>query len=231
MGEKSATSRTFTGKVKSFSKEKGFGFITCMEAHELFERDVFLHKAQLVAGCEVGHEVKFRIHVDEKGQPKAHSLQNLSAKNEEVPVKSALCDSVRSTDNLPEERVHAGYSLEDGRPIQGSDAASVSPELQQHLNRISALARKSGAPAATVSHTTRKVSFLMPSDSERSPATEAKPAKNGLADDDAPGVPSVPSRQAPSSAKMREEEVCPPPPAPTSVQLDMPPPPEIKEWQ
>eukprot|EP00927_Polykrikos_kofoidii_P078730 TRINITY_DN75545_c0_g1_i1.p1 TRINITY_DN75545_c0_g1~~TRINITY_DN75545_c0_g1_i1.p1 ORF type:complete len:358 (+),score=58.87 TRINITY_DN75545_c0_g1_i1:66-1139(+) len=68
-----ASKKTFTGIVKSFVEEKGFGFIECEETHQIFNRDVFLHHSQL-SGFAVGDKVQFRVSVDTKGLPKSYDL-------------------------------------------------------------------------------------------------------------------------------------------------------------
>lgn len=71
--------KLYTGTVKSFNAEKGFGFLACEETFAIFSRDVFLHHSQL-SGFAQGDTVFFRIDVDRtKGTPKARQLQASSA--------------------------------------------------------------------------------------------------------------------------------------------------------
>ena len=37
----------YTGSIKSFQQDTGYGFISCAETFERFQRDVFLHHKQL----------------------------------------------------------------------------------------------------------------------------------------------------------------------------------------
>ena len=47
------------GTVKFFNNEKGYGFIHCAQALEMYNRDVYLHKAQMAEGeFNVGDAVK-----------------------------------------------------------------------------------------------------------------------------------------------------------------------------
>lgn len=93
--------KTYTGTVKSFNEEKGFGFIACEELHTLFARDVFLHHSQR-SGFSVGESVAFQIDVDPiKGSPKARCLKAgpvLEGAEAQSPPSTAtpLSDSVSS---------------------------------------------------------------------------------------------------------------------------------------
>eukprot|EP00930_Biecheleria_cincta_P047300 TRINITY_DN32762_c0_g1_i1.p1 TRINITY_DN32762_c0_g1~~TRINITY_DN32762_c0_g1_i1.p1 ORF type:complete len:421 (+),score=70.27 TRINITY_DN32762_c0_g1_i1:13-1275(+) len=66
----------FTGRVKSFCSEKGYGFITCDAAFAVYKRDVFLHKAEFeAAGCPgTGSQVQFRLTLNNKQQPQCQDL-------------------------------------------------------------------------------------------------------------------------------------------------------------
>lgn len=72
-----ATPSSFTdqheGKVKSYNKEKGFGFIECATTFSTFQRDVFLHKQQ-AEGLEVGDAVSFEVAMNAQGNPQARNV-------------------------------------------------------------------------------------------------------------------------------------------------------------
>merc|ERR1740129_1981877 len=68
----------YRGRIKSFNPEKGFGFIECPETHALFNRDVFLHKAQF-GDMVVGTEVTFLVETNKQGMPQAKDLAPLGA--------------------------------------------------------------------------------------------------------------------------------------------------------
>lgn len=63
----------FSGSVKNFDHEVGYGSIHCDETLQLFGSDVFLHQNES-DGLQVGSQVSFRIHVNENGQPQASSV-------------------------------------------------------------------------------------------------------------------------------------------------------------
>jgi len=63
----------FSGVVKSYKPEVGYGFIRCDETFQLFHSDVFLHEREF-SGLEVGLEVSFRVHLNARGQPQANSV-------------------------------------------------------------------------------------------------------------------------------------------------------------
>merc|ERR1740138_791713 len=63
----------FTGRIKSFNVQKGFGFIECAEAHQIYGRDVFLHKAQ-IGDFSIGQEVSFGVEMNRTNMPQARDL-------------------------------------------------------------------------------------------------------------------------------------------------------------
>merc|ERR1719253_939419 len=72
MGPGAATGR-FQGVIKSFNVQKGFGFIDCPEAHQIYGRDVFLHKAQ-IASFQIGSQVSFAVEINKSNMPQARDL-------------------------------------------------------------------------------------------------------------------------------------------------------------
>eukprot|EP00928_Gymnodinium_smaydae_P054880 TRINITY_DN38578_c0_g1_i1.p1 TRINITY_DN38578_c0_g1~~TRINITY_DN38578_c0_g1_i1.p1 ORF type:complete len:340 (+),score=97.15 TRINITY_DN38578_c0_g1_i1:79-1098(+) len=68
----------FRGKIKFFDEKKGFGFLECKEAHAMYNRDVFLHKADM-GELEVGNEVQFTVEMSKKGMPQARTVTLLKA--------------------------------------------------------------------------------------------------------------------------------------------------------
>jgi len=70
-----ATGR-FEGRIKSFNAKQGFGFIECPEAHSIFGRDVFLHKAQ-IGDLKVGTQVTYSVEMNKQGMPQARELTTL----------------------------------------------------------------------------------------------------------------------------------------------------------
>lgn len=74
----------YQGRIKSFNSEKGFGFIECPQTSAQFNRDVFLHKAQ-IGDLTVGSWVQFSCEVNKQGMPQAKELQPLGAAPPMVP--------------------------------------------------------------------------------------------------------------------------------------------------
>merc|ERR1719197_1536910 len=66
----------FQGRIKSFNAKQGFGFIECPEAHAIFGRDVFLHKAQ-IGDLKVGTQVTYSVEMNKQGMPQARELATL----------------------------------------------------------------------------------------------------------------------------------------------------------
>merc|ERR1711935_187312 len=62
--------KKFTGNIKSFNTNNGFGFIQCPETHELYGRDVFFNQA-IAGGPEIGAQVIFEVTLNPEGQPQA----------------------------------------------------------------------------------------------------------------------------------------------------------------
>lgn len=69
------TSRRYKGSMKSFDQAKGYGFITCPELYQLFQKDVYVHFRQC-EGFTAGCEVTFSITMGKSGMgPQALNLQ------------------------------------------------------------------------------------------------------------------------------------------------------------
>merc|ERR1719277_2255077 len=64
------------GRIKSFNSEKGFGFIECAQTYQKYNRDVFLHKAQ-IGDMTVGAMVSFTCEVNRQGMPQAKDVAPL----------------------------------------------------------------------------------------------------------------------------------------------------------
>jgi cold shock CspA family protein len=61
------------GRIKSFNADKGFGFIECPYTYAQYNRDVFLHKAQ-IGDLRVGQIVTFKCEINKQGMPQASNL-------------------------------------------------------------------------------------------------------------------------------------------------------------
>lgn len=67
----------YAGNIKSFSAEKGFGFIDCPELFEVYGRDTWLHHAQ-VQHFQIGDLVRFTMALNKEGNPQALELTALT---------------------------------------------------------------------------------------------------------------------------------------------------------
>mmetsp|Transcript_33154 Transcript_33154/g.77570 ORF Transcript_33154/g.77570 Transcript_33154/m.77570 type:complete len:375 (-) Transcript_33154:183-1307(-) len=67
----------FVGTIKSFSAQKGFGFIDCPQTKGHFQNDVYLHNLQ-IGKFGVGDRVAFTAYLNRKGQPQARDLFDAS---------------------------------------------------------------------------------------------------------------------------------------------------------
>jgi len=83
------TDRRFAGKVRCFNPEANFGFITCAQLQEVFDKDVWVHKQQL-HGFIVGQLVSFKVVISNRGHPQAVKLLPLSC----MEYNQGLCFSV-----------------------------------------------------------------------------------------------------------------------------------------
>jgi len=73
-------SKVWTGSVKSFNQDKGWGHIECAETFKYFSKDIFLLKSQLpgpTSNIGKGTRVNFRISDNGRG-PEATSVEVLS---------------------------------------------------------------------------------------------------------------------------------------------------------
>jgi cold shock CspA family protein len=64
------------GRIKSINSEKGFGFIECQETYDQYNRDVFLHKAQ-IKDLQTGSYVQFSCELNKQGMPQARDVRPL----------------------------------------------------------------------------------------------------------------------------------------------------------
>eukprot|EP00928_Gymnodinium_smaydae_P046979 TRINITY_DN31323_c0_g1_i1.p1 TRINITY_DN31323_c0_g1~~TRINITY_DN31323_c0_g1_i1.p1 ORF type:complete len:479 (-),score=61.92 TRINITY_DN31323_c0_g1_i1:49-1485(-) len=71
-------SKRFVGKIGPVNPEKGYCFLSCPEASEIFGIDVFLHSAQRGA-FEVNQDVDFAVLLNKDGKPQAFDLTPVGA--------------------------------------------------------------------------------------------------------------------------------------------------------
>lgn len=66
----------YKGRVRSFSDQKGFGFIDCADTMRQFGRDVFIHRFQMAENdLKVGQEVIFEVELNKTGQPQGRRVR------------------------------------------------------------------------------------------------------------------------------------------------------------
>merc|ERR1719313_1897545 len=76
----------FRGTIKSYFKEKGYGFIDCQQAHMSYGRDVFLYKKEIpdedkiAQGVEVAFNVKLVKQKDGSMHPQAIDFEIVKGK-------------------------------------------------------------------------------------------------------------------------------------------------------
>merc|ERR1712019_22541 len=69
------TGNAFEGTAKSFSEEKGWGFLEGDMLKEVFGKDIFLHKRELDnVSLSVGDSFSFSVEIDKLGQPVAKNV-------------------------------------------------------------------------------------------------------------------------------------------------------------
>lgn len=64
----------YVGVLRTFSPKDGYGFIQCPALRKGFDRDIYIHKAELPEGASCGCSVSFRLHINAKGQPQARDV-------------------------------------------------------------------------------------------------------------------------------------------------------------
>jgi len=71
-----AVGRAFVGKLKQYSEDKGWGFIECKETHQMFGKDIFVHKREFDPGIilDSGDSVMFLVVSGKDGRPEAKDV-------------------------------------------------------------------------------------------------------------------------------------------------------------
>lgn len=75
----------YVGVLKTYSPKEGYGFIHCPQLKEGFERDVYIHKANVPEGASCGCSLHFRLHLNSKGQPQARHVSLVIDMEAEAP--------------------------------------------------------------------------------------------------------------------------------------------------
>lgn len=69
----------FSGRIKSFNTEKGFGFIDCPQTHERWKRDVFLHR-KWMGDLQEGEDITFIVDTNDDGMPQAREILRMDGR-------------------------------------------------------------------------------------------------------------------------------------------------------
>jgi cold shock CspA family protein len=81
VGVNGLAGKSYSGVIKSFNSEKGWGFVAGDEIQEVFGKDIFINKRELQGVIpDVGEEVNFTVEVDNDGQAQAKNVSIGSAK-------------------------------------------------------------------------------------------------------------------------------------------------------
>jgi len=81
----------YSGRIKSFNSEKGFGFIECPQTYAQYSRDVFLHKAH-IGDLSVGAMVTFACEVNKQGMPQAKDVAPIGGSANMSPTGGKIGD-------------------------------------------------------------------------------------------------------------------------------------------
>jgi len=67
------SSSIFTGSIKSFNAERGWGFVTSEEIYQTFGKDIFIHRRDLEDNYlpSTGEDIQLSVEIDDGGQPVA----------------------------------------------------------------------------------------------------------------------------------------------------------------
>mmetsp|Transcript_76148 Transcript_76148/g.199723 ORF Transcript_76148/g.199723 Transcript_76148/m.199723 type:complete len:344 (+) Transcript_76148:86-1117(+) len=68
--------KEFKGSLKSRSEKNGYGFITCGEAKDLYERDVWVDGDALPQDVKEGDKLSFNVGLSIKGHPQAMNVKS-----------------------------------------------------------------------------------------------------------------------------------------------------------
>merc|ERR1712048_191722 len=69
----------YTGTIKQWSEDKGWGFIECDQTWQVYAKDIFLHKNELRGYIpQLGEPVQFTVQMGKEGRPQAANLNFMS---------------------------------------------------------------------------------------------------------------------------------------------------------
>jgi len=100
-GSAEETASIYTGTVKSFNAERGWGFVTSEELQQTFGKDIFLHRRDLEDNYQptTGEEIQFCVEIDDGGQPVAKNAVPLGGRVGGPPQMNAASWAAVATNN------------------------------------------------------------------------------------------------------------------------------------
>jgi cold shock CspA family protein len=72
LGLEESEEAIYEGTIKQFAEDKGWGFIQCEETHQLYNKDIFIHRNELNGYVPAqGEAVQFAVKISNQGRPEA----------------------------------------------------------------------------------------------------------------------------------------------------------------
>eukprot|EP00931_Biecheleriopsis_adriatica_P115959 TRINITY_DN91694_c0_g1_i1.p1 TRINITY_DN91694_c0_g1~~TRINITY_DN91694_c0_g1_i1.p1 ORF type:complete len:902 (+),score=202.58 TRINITY_DN91694_c0_g1_i1:91-2796(+) len=127
---------TYEGVIKSFNKEKGFGFIRCLATFQKFGCDVFLHHATL-GSFSVGDSVSFKVFTSDKGQPRAVDLLPATGAHGGGSASQQLLSALLGGKNSVSSQGSGGCQEGSASADAGSAAVAGDPAVSALIPRMS----------------------------------------------------------------------------------------------
>jgi len=120
------------GRIKTFNSKHGFGFVDCPRAFGRWQRDVFIHRAQM-GDLEVGDEISFAVWANKDGMPQARDIVRMDGRPHMMPGRSRRrrSEDRRRGDGRGGDPKFGdgGGSCNGGMPCGGGPLVEASPPL------------------------------------------------------------------------------------------------------
>lgn len=100
----------FEGRIKSYYKEKDFGFIRSPEVLQRYGKDAFFDATQK-GSFQVGHDVSFEVTENRYGMPRAKNLQVASSRRRVVQRREARRTAKRLQGQITSYSEEKGYGF------------------------------------------------------------------------------------------------------------------------
>lgn len=142
------------GRLRKFSPNHGYGFISCPATHARFSRDVFVYQRQFweaEGSVQVGDLVSFKLYLTSKGRPQARNLRKAPAGAVQTrPVEEQPEENVQSTDENEEV---AAQPVPTSQEVASSAALRLStepPDDPQFVRSSASLRRIASRPCLCI---------------------------------------------------------------------------------